>query len=243
MRPKDLYKCPPISVTKECYALSRHIVDVDSCVDWEKNKYVELRHYANECFDGRRGWELFSVWFKHKPVMICQAAGRENDDHTDEFITHAKRYVQMKQYIMSISESGDEEEVDEVSVVADDPTITKFYNCELSQFYNPDGVKPKYKIGDTVIAMVPENHLHYDSKMVKARVKIERVARFNPTETYWGNQIDRGWKHNKNGSQKMVTMVGKGGVGATFNDDKILGYARWVGKNLKETSKILEVLE
>ncbi|MED1125287.1 hypothetical protein [Bacillus atrophaeus] len=68
----------------------------------EKNEKIEIKYYADCCFDGRRTWTLASVWYENKPVMVIQNAGREGDDHRERFITEPKLYDKMLTYIASL---------------------------------------------------------------------------------------------------------------------------------------------
>lgn len=66
-------------------------------------------------FDGRRFWQLATVWFDDKPVMVIQNAGREGDDHARRFVTDWSQYRAMIGYLASLARYADpaiEAEVD-----------------------------------------------------------------------------------------------------------------------------------
>lgn len=85
MTANQIYKLPPIKIEKNTYSLNRfcdfHIPELNSLsINNKMNEYVEIKFYADYLFDVRRYWELTSIWYKNKPVMIVQNAGREGGE-------------------------------------------------------------------------------------------------------------------------------------------------------------------
>lgn len=102
MKPSELYEMEPIRETEDIYNLSG-MVEVNMMdIEVEENEKIVLKYYADPYIDGRRVWQLFSVWFDGKPVMVCQKAGREGRDHTDAFVTDPKAYNEMNEYLFSL---------------------------------------------------------------------------------------------------------------------------------------------
>lgn len=62
-------------------------VDLYRICSVDASDEVEIKVYKDFDFDGRRFWRLSSAWFRGKPVMIMQNAGREGDDYVGRFIT------------------------------------------------------------------------------------------------------------------------------------------------------------
>jgi hypothetical protein len=222
MKPITLYSFKPISKSKEIDSLSHFIEGIDF-FDLKRNTKIELRYYANEDFDGRRGWELYSVWFEDKPVMICQQAGRENEDHLDYFITDEQTYDDMFEYLSSLQKTKSST-IKLYNPNKDIKDLTTFYSNSLEKFYDPKGVSPKYKKGDIVNAKVMENHMRdcylLNPKYITTRCEIREVFPHNPNRTYWGWQLDR--RPGDRGN--MIFEKNKGGCGADFSDKDIEGF-------------------
>ncbi len=76
---------------------------------------VRVVHYTD--FDGRRYWQLATVWLDDEPFMVIQNAGREGDDHYARFVTDAERYGEAVRYLASLAladpEPGDVVDPDE----------------------------------------------------------------------------------------------------------------------------------
>lgn len=188
MTANELYNIKPKSVTKELYNLHKHIDELDSFCNYEANERVEVKEIISYCFDGRRVWDLSTIWFDGNPVMVIQEAGREGEDHVADYVTDKERYREMIQYLRSL-----EEEEDNYSFLEpnkDEPNLTSFYGHELSDFYDPD-FKPKYKVGDIIEVEVPENFLNWcDSESIKVKAEILNVYD-NPYDTYRLREIER----------------------------------------------------
>lgn len=111
-------------------------------LDWgmpydEEFPDIQVRVVKEFDFDGRRFWRLATVWFKDKPVMVIQNAGREGDDHEARFITDTESFNNMCRYIEMISNKGDEEVVEDV--YSEDQEIgsklTTFYGNTLDGYF------------------------------------------------------------------------------------------------------------
>lgn len=91
------------------------------------NTRVQIRALEYHEFDYRRYWELATVWFDGKPVMITQNAGREGDDHSKSFITDAVVYGEMLGYLISLA-GVDNDDLIDPNVPRGD--LTAFYGAE-----------------------------------------------------------------------------------------------------------------
>ena len=67
-----------------------------------ENTRIEIRTLHWHTFDGRRTWELKTVWFDNRPVMIIQNAGREGDDHCHRFVTDKALLTELVLYVTSL---------------------------------------------------------------------------------------------------------------------------------------------
>jgi hypothetical protein len=100
--------------------------------DTDPTKSIEIRYYKDFHFDLRRNWTLASVWFKDKPVMIIQNAGREGDDHAKRFIVDSTAYQDMIIHLNSLCRPYMYESQDAVvDPEVDIPNLTNFYGNEL----------------------------------------------------------------------------------------------------------------
>lgn len=195
MKPSEIYSLNPIKKTKEIWCLEKHISEdlvQHYNIDRSKNEQIEIRYYADYCFDGRRVWEFFSVWFNNKPFMICEEAGREGDDHTREFITNKEVFLEAVQYLNSLSD-----EENSLCVYNEDDEIENmgtFYGYQLSDMYN-ENLNPVYKVGDIVNAVVVIEKqfgcIFDDTPRVIKKVKITSVDQYNPFATYRGFEVER----------------------------------------------------
>jgi hypothetical protein len=222
MKPSDLYKLKPVNVDNSIYGmtdikeleeLSYYGNDIDSV------EGLERRIHGQHDFDGERYWELSSLWYLDRPFMALQKAGRGGRDHVETFLTDVKVFNELKVKLVELSNKKD----NAYDVDQDVEDLDCFYSCALSDFYNPD-LKPHYKVGDIVIAQVPENHLNYSNEMVTTRVEIQRVSPNDPTCTYHGLQIDRRWSDDSFGKgqpARMITDVNNGKIGCSLNDELI----------------------
>lgn len=138
MTPRDLYAMTPIRSVKDpsylqgCYY--NHLEeagDVNNLPGPPDDYLVEVQYIKNHCFDGRRTWTLATVWFKDKPVMVIQNAGREGDDHYERFITDAVLFKEMVDHIKSLKEQ-DEPLMGVVDLDQDNPALTSFYGYDLA---------------------------------------------------------------------------------------------------------------
>lgn len=193
---KEIYQLEPKTVTNELYPLEKHLGGVEVCGLPDQAR-VELRYYANVCFDGRRTWELFSVWFDGKPVMLCQNAGREGDDHAVHFITDSAAYKAMVIYIRSLVEPEEpcQNVFDEDCCFA---AFTEFYGHSLSEMYDPTFV-PELKPGDTLMVEVneasPRGYWLSGDKTIMTEVEVLDVDADSPYAPYRVKETQRVMKY------------------------------------------------
>lgn len=220
MTPNELYKLPPANVSHYTYPLRNFIPSYEVNFDRlpDQVEHLTLKYYANHCADGERVWELFSVWLRDTPIMICQQAGRSGRDYSNQFITNYDGYLSLIKLLQSLEEPDplDSEPITDPDAHSD--LLTEFYGNKLEQFYNPDLVT-RYKVGDIVIASVPVNHLNYKKERVDTRCLIEKVQQYNPLYTYHARQLDRRWDHTK--TNVMVYDKDHGSVYAHFSDNEV----------------------
>jgi hypothetical protein len=108
--PAALYAMKPQTVTYNLYDLNgfryQHVPELDltHAVDEEngESQRVERRILIRVDHDERRYWELATVWFGGKPIMVTQNAGREGDDHHARFVTDPVGYGAMVGYLMTL---------------------------------------------------------------------------------------------------------------------------------------------
>jgi hypothetical protein len=225
MKIGKLLASPPVKTTHDLYDMERHMgIEMWDFPDDAKNTEVEMRYYVDECFDGERGFEIVSIWFKGQAVMLSTRGGRGLSDTEDQAIIDDALYNAMHRYLDSLKK----EDLEHLAIVDLDSNYDDL-NFEYAQntlhtFYNPEGVNPKYKVGDVVIAKVPENHLQFGSPAIETRVEIIEVRKYNPINTYSGVQLDRRWGDGKL-AREMITDVGNGGIGAHFPEKHVVGMA------------------
>lgn len=108
--PAALYTMEPETVSYDLYDLNgcyySHVPEVTFAYDMDaengESKRVERRILKHVDHDYRRYWELATVWFDGKPVMVTQNAGREGDDHHARFVTDPVTYGAMVGYLMTL---------------------------------------------------------------------------------------------------------------------------------------------
>jgi hypothetical protein len=232
MKPSFLYKSNPIFINKRINCLEGHLENSlinFNYIDENKNDKIECKFYVYDIYDnGERSTEVFSVWFNDKPVMICQENG-ESNDFSDEFVTDYETYNKMIEYLTSLMEIPVEEK-EEIQIYDPEVELSQLdVFCEvyqLSDYYIPETVFPKYKIDDIIIASVLEDHMRdqYVSKKIyiEERCIVKSISPHNPYETYTVRQLDRRWSYE---DKKVIYDKGNGTIEAQINDEKIIRYA------------------
>lgn len=231
MKAKEIYTQQHISKTNDLYCILE-FMDLDSSmIEESKNIKIEIRYYIDQNFDGERYMSMYSVWFKEKPFMICQIAGRGGRDHREKYVTDMNIYTQALSYIKSLM-VVEEIMTDVIDPDKDCKELDTFYGYNVNVFYIPT-YEPKYKVGDIVLASVIEDHLrmaYTGKKYVETSCLILRVNMKNPTETYHMKQLDRRWETDNEKKARsctdfvgnMVFEEGCGGMGADGNDSTII---------------------
>ena len=106
--PNELYSLKPVRADKgEDWingVVGLHLRDeVDSFdLDWRGLAMagrIEVRTLADICFDGRRTWELETVWFDGLPVMVVTSSGRDGDEYHNRYITAPKAFAEMVAFV------------------------------------------------------------------------------------------------------------------------------------------------
>ncbi len=229
MKPAELYKSPIIKTETELYVLSKYIHEISlEGIETPKTTEVEIRYYIDECFDGERGLAMFSVWFKGKPFMVCHEAGRGNRDYYNRYVTDAQIFSDFLAYVVTLLPK---EEREAINPEQDLTQLDEFYGWPTTVLYDPSP-KPKFKVGDVVMAKVLENHLRdayafEKAKWIVTRCEIVLINPYNPTNTYHLRQMDRRWEteaevRDRGGQRaEMVTKPNEGNVGASGNDETV----------------------
>ena len=93
---------------------------------------IEVRVLVQEALDYERCWELSSVWFEGKPVMLMQSAGCGGVDHTSRFITDTDAFKAMCNYIISLVDRYSATKGDVIDPDVDNPDLTAFYGWSIS---------------------------------------------------------------------------------------------------------------
>jgi len=223
VKPSEVYKWKPVETTRDLYHLEFAFENFPYDVDDEKNLRIEIRYYANHCFDGERTFSFFSVWLDDKPFMICECAGRGGTDCQEFFVTDRSLYNDAATYIQDIGNV--ETEPESQSPDEDIEELGEFYGYNVLKFYSPQSVRPKYKKWDVVTVSVREDpHSYTNKRRVDTPVRITQVFPHNPLETYYRIQLCR--------------RQGSMGAGAQFNDADIKGFAEIQKKEEEEMSPI-----
>lgn len=137
MRAIDIYQMDCEESIKQLGYLKNHINEIEESDLWgipeETNKMVGIQIHKYHNFDGRRYWQLGSVWFNGSPVMIIQNAGREGEDHEKKFITNKQLYIDMVRYIKSLI-PFDDEWIDKEFINEEDDVkeLNTFYGYSLN---------------------------------------------------------------------------------------------------------------
>lgn len=140
MKISELLEKPVEYTSRNLYLLSKHLdeqIDFDYDYDWhsldlhqEKVGDVDIKYYKDWCYDGRRIWVLASVWYKQNLVMIIQNAGREGDDHCENFVVDIDMYNDLVSFLSSF-ERKNTLHIDMYDVDENIPTLTEFYGDSL----------------------------------------------------------------------------------------------------------------
>ncbi len=216
MTPREIYNLVPIRTSKGIYLLEKHFEDINFIAIKQEEGPIEVKYYANHSFDGERVWTMFSLWLNDKPFMICQEAGRGGRDYIKSFITDEQTYLRACDELRKLYKN----KVDIFSSDENNVDLTEFYGCKLEHFYNKD-LALRYKVGDIVEVMEYEVPTGYDMNRPKIRVRVEikQVYEFNPSESYFGTQIDR--RHDYK-SGRIVFDQGNGNIGSRFSEQEVL---------------------
>jgi len=135
----DLYNMKPSRVFYDLYHfVGTHLPEIDGYAldhdSAEQTKRIELRQIAYDCPDGRRTWELDTVWFDGKPVMVVNSSGRDGDEYSERFISDGDTFSRMVQFLREFVEA--ETVTGYVKADAIIPAMTEFYGRTIHDFYD-----------------------------------------------------------------------------------------------------------
>lgn len=190
-----------------------------------EEKRIETRFYMKEGDGDKWGGNLYSVYFDNQPLMVVKNDGRYYSDY-DTYITDLELFSKLEEYIQSKINLVIDNNPSSYNPDEDITNLETVSSYNLNDHYKADLV-PQYKEGDVVWAWVEENHLKYSFSdtckgYVLTKVEIGKVYPFKPLETYYGSQIERGWK-SYDSSREMVLNASSNGIGCSFNDNLIVG--------------------
>ncbi len=139
MNATEIYKLEPIRVSTDLddlvgFCTRSFLYELQGIEIPEKhvNKAIVIKTLAYKDFDGRRIWELRTIWFSGFPIMIIQNAGREGEDHTKRYITDVDIYHNMLEYLQHIAPPRVDPENDDIIDPEEDiEGLTDFYSCRL----------------------------------------------------------------------------------------------------------------
>lgn len=139
--PDDLYKMRPISVSHcSLHVLLIHVPEIDHYnLNMDKigdATLFETRTLVSHNYDGRRTWELKTVWFEGIPVMVVNNSGRDNDEYHGRWITNPEQYYHMVQWLNTFAENPDV--TGYVSLHTVIPSMTEFYGHTIHDYYDVD---------------------------------------------------------------------------------------------------------
>jgi hypothetical protein len=142
----DLYAMKPSRVFYDLYHfVGTHLPEIDN-YDLnhelaEQTKRIELRQIAYDCPDGRRTWELDTVWFDGHPVMVVNSSGRDGDEYSERFITDGDTFGQMLRFLRNFVEGATVTGFVKADAII--PAMTEFYGRTIHDFYDVVTQTPK----------------------------------------------------------------------------------------------------
>jgi len=107
----------------------------------EATKRIEIRQLAYDCPDGRRTWELDTIWFDGKPVMVVNSSGRDGDEYSERFITDGDTFAAMVRFLQEFIEDATVTGFVKANAII--PAMTEFYGRTLHDFYDVVTQTPK----------------------------------------------------------------------------------------------------
>lgn len=152
MKIRDLIrKYPPIKIKKlEYYELSGSVFNKAPELEYLCSMFFELDEEWDEIFpsieehvlvehhfDARRYWKLSLIYFDDKPIALQQRAGREGEDHSEDFVCDVEAFDACVQYIINtLKNYGKVESFPEHSIVRldEDANLTQFYGYSIDDF-------------------------------------------------------------------------------------------------------------
>jgi len=219
MKPSTFYQSRSGRVERvDLDVLRDHVKGVNlDMADWSRNRFIEVRYHVDD-FSGHSYTVIFSVWFKGKPFMLCR-----NDRYCSRYVTHKAVYADFVAYVTTLLPPKRPKRVaDFVDPETDIPDLDKVNGFDISKCYNPNLV-PKFKVGDIVMACVPEQYsLDQSKKTIWTRCRIEWITPCDPKLTYLLLQLDRRFKKKKDPSEssEIVIDIGNGTLDCEHGNDQ-----------------------
>ena len=142
----ELYAMKPSRVFYDLYGfVGTHIQEINNWdlqhEDAEAKKRIEIRQIAFDCPDGRRTWELDTIWFDGKPVMVVNSSGRDGDEYSERFITDGDSYAAMVRFLQEHVEGDTVTGFVKADAII--PAMTEFYGRTIHDFYDVVTQTPK----------------------------------------------------------------------------------------------------
>lgn len=143
---EQLYAMKPARVFNDLYHfVGTHLPEIDNSDlnhdEAEKTKRIELRQIGYDCPDGRRTWELDTVWFDGHPLMVVNSSGRDGDEYSERFITDGDTFGQMLRFLRNFVEGSTVTGFVKADAVI--PAMTEFYGRTIHDFYDVVTQTPK----------------------------------------------------------------------------------------------------
>ena len=130
MQLKELYQQPVQQTTSDLHAF--HQVSGHYFNEELPNSRIETKILQHIYIDGRRYWELATVWFDGKPFGVIQRAGREGRDHREAFWTDSDTFAEALLYLHSLAVAHEENKPEITSLDFDGSELVDFYGYRYS---------------------------------------------------------------------------------------------------------------
>ncbi len=143
MKPSDLYKMKHEEISHHPGELIGFYYDHVKEADVEsfdidpdtQTDRLDIKIIKRHDFDARRYWQLATVWFDGKPVMIIQNAGREGDDHSRRIVTDQWGLHDLCNYIKTLKPREEVDAGDVYDADADVKDLDEFYGNSLDGIF------------------------------------------------------------------------------------------------------------
>jgi len=135
--PRDLYALKPEPndvLWQDEDAVRRHIDEIDSSdLDFEEMRKAGRFEYRPLAHSPNWGWQLGTVWFDGKPVMVVNSGG-DDSENRERWVTDAEAFGAMVIFLRSfVKDHGVTGFVDADMII---PSMTEFYGSTIHDYYD-----------------------------------------------------------------------------------------------------------